>query len=411
MSPGQKAEPKEVPLQAGEREEDKTASPVRGGRVGGGSEGWLSALWRRRRWMTLGSLLVAVPLLGVTPGCAVGYLATQGYYQGKLLAGRIPVAEAMQRNDLSPEKKRALTLIQQVRTYGEETLGLSPTQNYTLINLEWKEEIWNITASRELSFTPYTWWFPIVGTVPYKGFFRKPDAEKEAESIRKKDFEVSVRRVAGYSTLGWFKDPILPSMLDYETPELANLILHELAHATVFIPGHIDFNESFASFVGDVSALRFLNATYGADAEVTLEAQARQEDSRIFTQFMHTLYTDLDLVYKDARSDEEKRAAKTVRLAQVPEQFATLPFKSSRYQKRKAPVVNNADLMQYRRYSSAESEFQQVLNSQGGDLQKFFDVFRGVATSGEDPFQALQRLAKRAAPAAEADSSQKSADK
>ena len=356
---------------------------------------------RRRWWRVVAVTTVVTTLvLALVPGCGLGYLATQGYYQGQLLAGRIPVEKAIQTGTLTPKQKQALATIAAVRAYGEARLKMTPTQNYTVINLDFKADIWNVSASESLAFVPYTWWFPIVGTIPYKGFFRKADAQSEGERLKGKGLDVAVRRVAGYSTLGWFKDPILPSMLDYDEPELANLILHELAHATLFISGQVDFNESFASFVGDTASLRYLADTYGLESELYLEAIHRQADAETFKGYMHQLYTDLDSLYKSARPDQEKQDAKQARLARVRDDINALPFLSQRYRNRyrnpdlnQKPIsLNNADLLQYKRYSSAQSRFEAVLAQQGGDLGKFFEVFRAVGRSDEPPFKALERL-------------------
>ncbi|MFM7201939.1 MAG: aminopeptidase [Myxococcota bacterium] len=347
-------------------------------------------------WRLLPAVLAAGAVLSLIPGCSVGYLATQGYYQGKLLSGGIDVEDALAREDVSAATKDQLRLIQEIRRYGEETLGMTPTRNYTRVNLEWREQIFNVSGSRELKFEPFMWWFPIVGSVPYKGYFQKPDAEAEAERLKQQGYEVAVRRVAGYSTLGWFRDPILPSMLDDDLAEISNLILHELAHSTLFIPGKIDFNESFASFVADVASLRFIAFKEGAEGTWRQEAQARQNDAKRVTTFMHTLYTDLDLLYKSDRSDSDKRREKAAILARAAEAYEGLPFESQRYRGRKFPKLNNADLLQYKRYSSAEDQFARVLAGQEDELKRFFEVFRAVGKSGEDPFKALERLSNEA---------------
>lgn len=348
-------------------------------------------------WRLLPAMLAAGAVLSLIPGCSVGYLATQGYYQGKLLSGGIEVDEALRRDDVPAATKDQLRLIQELRQFGEHALGMTPTQNYTRVNLEWREQIFNVSGSRELKFEPFTWWFPIVGAVPYKGFFQKADAEREAARVREKGYEVTVRKVAGYSTLGWFRDPILPSMLDDDLAEISNLILHELAHSTLFIPGKIDFNESFASFVADVASLRFIELKEGPGGPWRLEAQARQNDAKRVTTFMHTLYTDLDLLYKSDRSDEDKRREKAALLERAAVAYEALPFESQRYRGRKFPKLNNADLLQYKRYSSAGEQFGQILAAEGGELRRFFEIFRAVAKSGEEPFEALERLAKASA--------------
>jgi predicted aminopeptidase len=339
----------------------------------------------------MGVALFAV--LWALPGGSVSYLATQGYYQAKLLWGRESVTGALGRPDVPPAVKRQLERVLDIRTFGEQRLHLKPTENYTTVNLAWSQEIWNVSACRELEFRPYTWWFPVVGTVPYKGFFRKADAELEASRLQGQGYETALRRVGGYSTLGWFRDPILPNMLSYPEGVLASLVLHELAHATLFIPGRIDFNESFASFVGDEAALRYLEARHGVASPEYRETKARHADEELFNRFMHGLYERLDGIYRSDRPDGEKRRLKEAAWAEAGRVYVDVPFQSERYRGRHLERLNNADLLQFRRYSSARAQFAAVLAAQQGDMSRFFAVFEPIARSGEDPFDALTRLA------------------
>ncbi len=350
-----------------------------------------SALVRWRRYGI--PLFSALPLvLLLFPGCAASYVMKQGYYQGKLLMGRIDVSEALERPEVSEAAKERLRLVQEIRTFGEQKLKMSPTENYTTINLEWNQEIWNVSGCRELAFVPHTWWFPVVGTVPYKGFFEKADAIKAEEALKGEGFETALRRVGGYSTLGWFRDPILPHMLEYSEGDLANLVLHELAHATLFIPGHVDFNESFASFVGREAALRFLEARYGQSSDPSLEARALTRDEDRFNRFMHDLYLELDGIYTSQLSDAERRSRKAVALSKAREAYRQVPFESARYRGKEMRAVNNADLLQFRRYSGAQHQFEAVLERFQGDMSRFFVTFKALERGSDGPFIALAKL-------------------
>jgi len=349
----------------------------------------------RWKWFSLMLGIIALGALGFTPGCGLTYIATQGYYQGKLLLGRIPVEEALARADVSDDVKEKLHLVHEIRSFGEAQVGLTSTQNYTTINLDWKQEIYNVSACRELRFEAHTWWFPIVGRVPYKGFFRRDDAVAQEARLKEEGYDTVMRQVGGYSTLGWFKDPILPHMLRYSEASLANLVLHELAHATLFVSGEVDFNESFATFVGNRAAFLFLQAKYGADAEVTLQAMARYRDKQRFNQYMHDLFGRLEVLYLGDGSKAEKRAAKAVMLEAVATDYAHIPFESEAFNRRSPGPLNNADLLQYRRYRGNLALFEALFEQVGSDMAHFLEASRDIARGKKPPFELLRAMIKR----------------
>src|SRR5690606_27837765 len=122
-------------------------------------------------------------------------------------------------------------------------------------------------ASEPFRLVPYTWTFPILGSVPYKGFFNEQSAVALADALASEGWDVNVRNPGGWSTLGWFTDPILSEMLEKDEGDLASLIIHEMVHATIFVKDSIEFNENLASFIGDRGAEAFLVARFGTQSE------------------------------------------------------------------------------------------------------------------------------------------------
>jgi predicted aminopeptidase len=256
--------------------------------------------------------------------------------------------------------------------------------------------MWNVSACAPLAFESKTWWFPIVGRVPYLGYFERGQADAAAAALARDGWDVYVRETGAYSTLGWFRDPILPSMLTWGEHDLAETILHELAHATLWVKGGVAFNESFASFVGEEGAYRYLEARYGKDSEPYRRARQEEEDAESWRAVQRALYQDLERAYADATlSDDAKRARKAELIAALPERVAAAPFhQRERFDKAaRHGVWNNARLAQFRTYNSDRPAFAKLLARSGGDLLAFIERVRVLAAKG-DPFTELARAAE-----------------
>jgi predicted aminopeptidase len=361
----------------------------------------LSPLWQRK-FSRLSKVLVAAVLAivgwAVIPGSSLQYLLIQGYFQLEMLAGREPIQTVLTRDGLDQATRQKLEKVLDIRDFGAARLGMAAGGNYSTINLHWSRELWNVTASEELAFRPKLWWFPIVGSIPYKGFFARTAAEAEGQGLQALGLDVAVRPVGAYSTLGWFNDPLLPSMLDLEEAELANLILHELTHATVFIPGRIDFNEQLASFVARVATTRYLEARHGRGSPEVLALEARRRDGERVETFMVTFSKELDDVYQQQIPDDEKRRKKASILEGAAARFAALPFESETLRSRPLRPLNNADLLQYRRYSSRDVRFDQLLDLCQSDFDCFWSRLRELSREGGDPFDALSRAVQTPPP-------------
>lgn len=340
--------------------------------------------------------LFALGLLGMslTPGCRVGYLVRSGYFQAELLLSREPVAEVRASGKLTDEALTRLDLVADVKSWGRE-VGLSATDNYETVAIEWQRQIWNVSACEPLSFTPQTWWFPIVGTMPYLGYFRREDAEARAEGLQEDGLDVYVRTAGAYSTLGWFKDPILPQMLTWDDFNLADTVLHELAHATLWVPGSVKFNESFANFVGEVSATRYLQERRGSHDPELARAIGRMEDLRIYRALQHTLYQDLSELYEDPTLTDAEKLARKQELLTVawPARVAAAPFNDPTKYVAAATtgVWNNARLMQFKTYNTHEDVFAAILAQEDGDILRFITRVGALTHRERDPFAALRR--------------------
>lgn len=363
----------------------------------------LTGVWAVARRGLLALAGAAVLSCGVglaVPGCSMGYVLRSAYYQGELMAARRPVAEVRADGQLSPDQLAALDLIDDVKRHGE-AMGLKPTRNYGTVALGWEREIWNVTACDPLAFQPETWWFPIVGRVPYLGYFKVEHARETEQRLRAEGLDVYARTAGAYSTLGWFRDPILPGMLEWEEFDLADTVLHELAHATLWVPGSVHFNESFASFVGEEAAFAYLQQKYGPDSAPVLAARQEFEDVARWRQLQRDLVAELDAVYSDAAlTDAQKLERKAALFAALPDRVQLAGFHAPERFLRAASngTWNNARLVQFKTYNTNRGAFEAILRRNNGDLLAFMADVGDIARGADDPFAALERAAAAAAP-------------
>jgi predicted aminopeptidase len=210
----------------------------------------------------------------------------------------------------------------------------------------------------------------VVGALPYIGFFDRASADEEAGRLEELGWEVHVRPAGAYSTLGWFRDPLWRSMLRWDVEGFANTVLHELAHATLWIPGEGKFNESFATFVGDESSARFMEEIREERPEAYTTWQDRTADSVRYREFMHALYERLDALYRTGLGREAVLTRKAKLIEDARTEYAALPWRRESMRSRLDPgrTVNNASLVQFRVYSTGLDVFDEALQRFAGDL-------------------------------------------
>ena len=256
-------------------------------------------------------IIAAVFAFGSTVSCGfpVGdlpYFWHLAKGQCKLILDCRPIPELIREESVTKEVVHKLEFVSDVKAYAFEVIGLTVSDNYSCyVDTEGLPVLWNASASPPDRFEPYHWHFPIAGSVPYKGFFRRELATAERDSLQARGYDAIARPVAAYSTLGFFSDPVLGTMLQYPEDALADLIIHELTHSTIYVPDNTEFNESLATFVGNVGSLRFLEHRYGVDSEAVAQATARRADVELFRHFMHQVVADLDSLYNQQLSREQ----------------------------------------------------------------------------------------------------------
>ena len=334
-------------------------------------------------------VLIGLSLLGVC-GCNLNYYWHLARGQSRVVYKRIPVQTLLARPDLAERTRTQLELIQAILRYAE-SVGLKTDDQYTTFYDTGGGPIsWNVSASPPDHFSPYTWDFPFVGKVPYKGFFRRDLADEQRDALADAGYDAIVRPVSAYSTLGFFSDPILSSMLGYAPDQLADLILHELTHALVYAPGQTDYNESLATFVGRQGSLLFLAQHFGKDTPLLQQAEVRRADAALFRRFMAETVAALDSLYSLGLPRSVVLRDRQVVFAQRQRDFTLIrtQFTHNYYDGFLQWELNNARLLSYRRYNTNLALFFAIYRARDEGLASALEIFAACAEDS-NPWQCL----------------------
>ncbi|MFO8056504.1 MAG: aminopeptidase [bacterium] len=310
------------------------------------------------------------------------YLLEQAPGQFELLLKRVPFERVLSNPDLDPEVRKTLEFVLDVKEYGVEELGLLDNENYEVyVELERQAVCWNLTACPELSVEPVRWDFPVAGEVPYLGFFKKEDALDKKAELESKGYDVYVRPVGAYSMLGIVSDPFYSSLLDARKADLANLVLHEMLHSTVFIKGKMEFNENLALFVGNRGSLEYLSERFGPDSAEVRYSAGSNHDAEIFSREVMKLYHELESVYTSDLSKAEKLERKKEVFSSHKRHFRdeVLPaMKTDRYKSWPEKDLDNAVVVSRVVYYHDLSLYEDLYRKMDSDLKAVIDFFKEV---------------------------------
>ena len=291
--------------------------------------------------------------------------------------------------------KERLRLVLEIRAFAEEELKLPANGHYLrYADLGRRFAVWNVYAAPEFSFTARSWWYPVVGRLDYRGYFSEAKARRYAAKLEEQGFDVHVGGVTAYSTLGWFRDPVLNTFVHDEHADLAELLFHELAHQRLFIAGDTDFNEAFATAVAEEGLRRWMESRHDPAAYEQYLAQVRRTDE--FVHLVTTARTRLSEIYDDSNrgtilSTEEKRREKQRVIEELRMSYERLKAQwggRKEYDEWFKQSLNNAQLNTVDTYHHLVPAFRHLLRQNGNNLDQFF---KSVET-----FRKLSKLERRA---------------
>ena len=338
-------------------------------------------------------VLLAVFALAYAASADVRYITRAAIAEAGILRRRRPIAQVVEDPATDARTRGKLLLVLAARAFAVDSLGLDAGETYTTYSqLDRDTLVIVLSAARSDTLAPYTWTYPIVGRVPYKGFFSLELARQEASRMERAGLDTYLRPASAFSTLGWFNDPLLSTALRADSADVAATVIHELLHNTLFVKDRVDFNESFAEFVGYRGAERFFRSR--GDSLNAARTLARWQDEQKLAEFYENLIEQLERVYASsaARHEDVHRAREALfqqardRLAgQLARELRTIDGR--RLAER---PLNNAVLLANRVYGTGLDRFDSLLVRQGGDLRATIEHVKREVRARDDPWWVLE---------------------
>jgi len=304
-------------------------------------------------------------MLAAVSGCS---LLELGLGQLSLINDQRQLPAAIAREP-DPERRRLLQEVPAIVAFAEDVVGLSAGRSYSgYFETEREGLTFVVTACLRTRFEPYTWWFPIVGRVEYRSYWDEADARAAAEALQARGYDTWISPSRAYSSLGILRDPVTTTMLRDGLPGLTEVVIHELSHARLFVPGQTEWNEALASFVGERGAERYFEQQRFARSPLRQQMRARAERRRLLDLAISQTYGELERLYASGAPEPSVLRLRTAAFEQLSARLAELlPAERAR-----DLHMNNARLVHLHRYGASNASLAQLWRESGGTFRRFW---------------------------------------
>lgn len=328
--------------------------------------------------------LLPVVLLGACASPSYYAQAVSGHLE--LMRQRQDIEDLLQDQAVDPELVQRLELAGEIRAFAFDTLGLPESGSYSQYAETGRDAVsWNVVATPEFSLEARTWCFLVAGCVPYRGYFEQESARRFAQKLESKAYDVAVSPATAYSTLGWFDDPLLDTMLRYSDARLAGLIFHELAHQAIYVRGDAAFNEAFAGMVEEAGVESWLASRGESDQLASWEKS--REVSRQFSGFLAGHRKRLQVLYDSGRAETDMREQKQEAFERLRSEYRDLvdgqwdgkDYFHGWFQRE----INNAGLALVNTYRGGSCAFEKLYRSSTGNMHEFLELAASKARLGK----------------------------
>jgi predicted aminopeptidase len=336
---------------------------------------------------------MALMLSSMLSGCSPIYFLRAAYEEGRILWRRQPISNFLATPNLHDDTKDKLTTVLAVRDYAQNVLNLNVAGSYASYSYVDRPDLtYVVIAAPQTELRPYTWWFLVVGHVPYKGFFSKSEAQSEAERLHKLGYDTTIRTSAAFSTLGWFDDPLLSHLLRFDKIALSEVVFHELFHNTLYVKGAGAFNESAANFIGHRATIDFFGQRFGHESAEHRRAVELWEEELEFAGFIEGLIANLSGLYRHNIPKQDKLRLRNEVFARSQSEWARriASRPTHRFRGFSQQPLNNAVLMHYGVYLKNLQLFESLYELEGRNLVRTIDALEQSTQNGGEPFGALR---------------------
>jgi predicted aminopeptidase len=321
--------------------------------------------------------LLIIILLISTSGCSTfSYYAQSIAGQMSLLSKRQSISNVIKNPDIQDSTRRQLEQVNEIREYASQYLHLPENNSYRdFADIGRDYVVWNVFATPEFSLQPREWCYFFVGCLSYRGYFSENNARSYAKRLELQGLDIFIGGVAAYSTLGWFDDPVLNTMLKWNKTRLARVIFHELAHQLIYIEDDTDFNEAFADTVAQEGVRHWLN--FVTDIKTAEQFELELQREKQFVDLVFRYREKLNALYSSDSGEDAKRIQKNKLFVQMKEDYFQLRetwVTENAYDDWFESGLNNAKLSAVITYREYVPGFLALLNSVNNDLPKFYNA-------------------------------------
>lgn len=339
----------------------------------------------------------AVALLGLAlVGCSPFYVMRVGWSQIGILRSRVPLTEVMTDPDVPAPTRARLRLAWDARAFAVDQLGFQNSGgSYTSFAPLASDTLALVLSGARVDRLEFrTWWFPIIGRIPYRAYFSVESAEAARDDLEDQGFDTYLRPTAAFSTLGWFDDPLYSTLMGRDDVALVETVLHELAHNHLYVPNHGRFNESYAQFVGLTGSIEFFCRDTGLMTVRCLRALDRWEDAKDVSRFVDRVVDEIVEFYASTPSEVGPAllAERDEIYASAQEEFVRSiqpNLRATTYGFLATDPLNNATLLSRSLYYHRLPGFGDLRYSWEGDYRSMLAWIRETAPELDDPFDLL----------------------
>ena len=340
------------------------------------------------RGMKISLAILTLAVLFWLSACeSVGFYSQVVKGHSQIMLEREPIDRVVEKASTDQELRRKLSIIKRARLFAVNTLKLPDNGSYTdYVDTGRPYVVWNVVATKPYSIQPIEHCFPVAGCVSYRGYFKKAAAEAYSEKLKAKGYDVIISGASAYSTLGWFSDPVLNTMLSRSDLGLAGLVFHELSHQQVYKAGDTAFNESFATTVELAGMKAWAAAQEGAleNQQDLAQYTAIKSRSAEVVKLILEQRKKIGAAYQKVDPEDEKQLAEVKKQGFANLQAAYKKLRSEGggskgYDRWFASSPNNASLVLFGDYHGWVPAFDALLEQDKGDWARFYESVKGLA--------------------------------